>query len=85
MNEPIQDKRQETTDLLAPTRCEKCGYLGHSAPDCEYPWPQGHASQQRRDQDWSLLGGQVFARSVWDKNLLSLQGMSDKFLTSNKQ
>jgi hypothetical protein len=47
-----------STDLLA-QRCEKCGYIGHSADACEYPFPQGHAAQQVRDLDWSLLGGQL--------------------------
>ena len=72
MSEPIQDKHLETTDtavgstdLLAPQRCEKWGYLGHSLNDCEYPFPQGHRAQQRRDQDWSLLGGQVVGAETW--------------------
>lgn len=37
-----------TTDLLAPERCEKCGFLGHKASDCEYPFPQGHRAQLSR-------------------------------------
>ena len=45
--------------MLAPERCEKCGHLGHNAADCESPFPQGHKHQNRRDQDWSMLGGQV--------------------------
>ena len=53
MSEPIQDQHQETTDtavgstdLLAPERCAKCGYFGHNASDCEYPFQQGHKHQQ---------------------------------------
>ena len=59
------DTAVHSTDLLAPERCEKCGYLGHSAPECEYPFPQGYGAQQRRDRDWSLLGGQVVGAETW--------------------
>ena len=78
MSDPIQDNHPKTTDTavgstdsLAPERCEKCGYLGHSAPDCEYPFPQGHGAQQIRDRDWSLLGGQVVGAETWANSEVS--------------
>lgn len=58
------DTAVRSTDLLA-QRCEKCGHIGHSKAMCEYPFPQGHKHQQRRDQDWSMLGGQVVGAETW--------------------
>lgn len=40
-------------------KCKRCGYEGHNAEECEHPFPQGHAAQQRRDEEWSYLANQV--------------------------
>ena len=46
-------------------KCKQCGFTGHKKENCEYPFPQGHAAQQQRNEDWSILSHQVVGAEVF--------------------
>jgi len=57
--EPQNAHQVSLSNLVRFRHCKKCGYEGHDAKDCEYPHPQGHASDMRRNRDWSHLANKV--------------------------
>lgn len=60
----LEDTQSTCASIDLSERCAKCGCEGHSAQHCESPFPQGHAAQQRRDQDWSILANQVVGAEI---------------------